>query len=43
MWWSHADTETYPRWLEEAGLLLEREAFVSEDKGHHTLMVARRA
>ena len=42
MWWSHADAETYRRWLSEAGLVVEREAFVPEGAGGHTLFVATR-
>jgi SAM-dependent methyltransferase len=42
MWWSHADAETYKRWLSEAGLRLERETFVPEDSGGHTFVLATR-
>ena len=40
MWWSHADAATYKRWLEEAGLRVEIEAFVPEGTGGHTLFLA---
>ena len=40
MWWSHADTPTYRRWLSDAGLIVERETFVPEGNGGHTLIVA---
>jgi 2-polyprenyl-3-methyl-5-hydroxy-6-metoxy-1,4-benzoquinol methylase len=42
MWWSHADTGTYRRWLTEAGLTIERETFIAEGSGGHTLMLATR-
>lgn len=42
MWWSHADAETYRRWLVEAGLRLELETFVPEGSGGHTFMLATR-
>jgi SAM-dependent methyltransferase len=42
MWWSHADTGTYRRWLTEAGLTIEREAFIAEGNGGHTLVLATR-
>jgi ubiquinone/menaquinone biosynthesis C-methylase UbiE len=42
MWWSHADAETYRRWLAEAGLRVELESFVPEGAGGHTLVLARR-
>jgi ubiquinone/menaquinone biosynthesis C-methylase UbiE len=42
MWWSHADADTYRRWLANAGLSLEREAFVPEGAGGHTFMLAAR-
>lgn len=42
MWWSHADAETYRRWLGEAGLHLEIETFVPEGDGGHTFVLARR-
>lgn len=45
MWWSHADADTYRRWLRDAGLSVEREAFVPEGAGGaggHTLFIATR-
>jgi SAM-dependent methyltransferase len=42
MWWSHADTETYKRWLADAGLRLELEKFVPEGAGGHTFVLATR-
>ncbi|TMG62008.1 MAG: class I SAM-dependent methyltransferase [Chloroflexi bacterium] len=42
MWWSHADASTYRRWFSEAGLAIERETFVPEGAGGHTLLVATR-
>lgn len=43
MWWSHADAETYRRWLTAAGFTIDREVFVPEGTGGHTLVVARAA
>ena len=40
MWWSHADTGTYRQWFVDAGLVIERETFVPEGAGGHTLVVA---
>ncbi len=42
MWWSHADTETYRRWLAEVGLRVELERFVPEGTGGHTFVIATR-
>jgi SAM-dependent methyltransferase len=42
MWWSHADANTYRRWLGEAGLYVERETFVPEGTGGHTFVLATR-
>jgi SAM-dependent methyltransferase len=42
MWWSHADAETYKRWLADAGLRLELETFVPEGAGGHTFVLATR-
>ena len=38
MWWSHADASTTRIWLERAGLVVEREEFISEGAGGHTLL-----
>jgi ubiquinone/menaquinone biosynthesis C-methylase UbiE len=43
MWWSHADASTTRTWLERAGLVVEREEFVSEGSGGHTLLWSSRA
>ena len=42
MWWSHADADTYRRWLADAGLNVERETFVPEGASGHTFVVATR-
>jgi 2-polyprenyl-3-methyl-5-hydroxy-6-metoxy-1,4-benzoquinol methylase len=41
MWWSHADTDTYRRWIAQAGLLVESEEFVPENDSGHQLFWAR--
>ncbi len=41
-WWSHADAETYRRWLADIGLRVEREAFIPEGTGGHTFVLATR-
>lgn len=43
MWWSHADRDTYQRWLETAGFQVTECSFVSEGDGGHALFWARRA
>jgi ubiquinone/menaquinone biosynthesis C-methylase UbiE len=43
MWWSHADASTTRIWLERAGLVVEREEFISEGAGGHTLLWSNRA
>lgn len=43
MWWSHADASTTRTWLERAGLVVEREEFISEGSGGHTLLWSSRA
>ena len=43
MWWSHADTATYLRWLEAAAFRIETVRFVPEKQGGHALIVARAA
>lgn len=40
MWWSHADSETYRKWVTEAGFKIERETFVPEGTGGHTFILA---
>lgn len=42
MWWSHADADTYRRWLAETGLTVELETFVPEGRGGHTFVLATR-
>jgi ubiquinone/menaquinone biosynthesis C-methylase UbiE len=42
MWWSHADSGTYRRWIAEAGLAVELETFVREGTGGHTFILATR-
>jgi 2-polyprenyl-3-methyl-5-hydroxy-6-metoxy-1,4-benzoquinol methylase len=42
MWWSHADTDTYRAWLEQAGLQVTAQGFVPEGDGGHALFWARR-
>jgi SAM-dependent methyltransferase len=42
MWWSHADVATYRSWIDQAGLLIDREEFVPEDDGGHALFWASR-
>jgi SAM-dependent methyltransferase len=41
MYWSHADRETYLRWLRDARFAIEWERFVPEDDGGHVLVLAR--
>lgn len=41
MYWSHADTPTYRRWLAERDLTIVWERFVPEDASGHTLLLAR--
>jgi SAM-dependent methyltransferase len=43
MWWSHADEDTYLRWLAETGFEVLRTRFVPEGDGGHTLVLARGA
>jgi SAM-dependent methyltransferase len=40
MWWSHADVATYRSWIDQAGLLIDREEFVPEGDGGHALFWA---
>ena len=40
MFWSHADQETYHRWLEEAGFLIVRKGLIKEGKGGHFQFLA---
>jgi SAM-dependent methyltransferase len=41
MYWSHADAETYRRWLEGAGLEVVEDEFVLEGDGGHHLFCAK--
>jgi 2-polyprenyl-3-methyl-5-hydroxy-6-metoxy-1,4-benzoquinol methylase len=43
MWWSHADAGTYRNWLTDAGFHIERQEFVPEGDGGHTLFWCRAA
>ncbi|PZS01723.1 MAG: hypothetical protein DLM56_14180 [Pseudonocardiales bacterium] len=43
MWWSHADVDTYRRWLNEAGFRVLREEFVPQGETGHSLFWVRRA
>ena len=43
MWWSHADAATNRAWIEQSGLVVEREEFLPEGDGGHVLFWARRA
>ncbi|MEU0092935.1 class I SAM-dependent methyltransferase [Kribbella sp. NPDC006257] len=43
MWWSHPDAATTRTWIEEAGLVVEREEFIPEGAGGHTLLWAYRS
>jgi ubiquinone/menaquinone biosynthesis C-methylase UbiE len=40
MWWSSADADTTRRWIEAAGLVVERAEFVPEGDSGHTLIWA---
>ena len=42
LWWSHADRDTYGRWLFQARLHVEKEHFVPEGDSGHALFWARR-
>jgi 2-polyprenyl-3-methyl-5-hydroxy-6-metoxy-1,4-benzoquinol methylase len=42
MWWSHADRDTYHRWLEVAGFEVMDVSFVPEGASGHALFWARR-
>lgn len=42
MYWSHADRDTYLRWLEVAGFSVEWHRFIPEGSGGHTLLLARK-
>jgi SAM-dependent methyltransferase len=42
MYWSHADEETYRRWLEELGFTLRERTFVPEGDSGHVLLLAQK-
>jgi len=42
MWWSHADADTYRRWIIQADMLIESDEFVPEGDSGHQLFWARR-
>lgn len=41
MYWSHADADTYLRWLTDIGFDIEWTRFIAEGDGGHTLLLAR--
>ena len=41
MYWSHGDTATYRRWLDEAGFVRCWDRFIPEGDSGHTLVLAR--
>ena len=42
MYWSHADRETYLRWLKQAGFAVLWTRFIPEGRSGHTLLLAKR-
>jgi hypothetical protein len=42
MFWSHADEQTYARWLTENGFQIEATRFIPEGKGGHAMFMARK-
>jgi len=40
MWWSHADADTYRRWLADVGLRVELQTFIPEGTGGHSFVLA---
>lgn len=42
MYWSHADEETYVRWLQDLGLHVDRRFFIPEGAGGHPVLLARK-
>lgn len=40
MYWSHADRDTYLRWVEESGFQVLWDRFIPEGSGGHTLLLA---
>ncbi len=42
MYWSHADAATYLTWFAEAGFSVQRNTFVPEGNGGHTLLRLRK-
>ena len=42
MFWSHADAETYARWITDAGLEIAEQGFVPEGDAGHALFWARK-
>jgi SAM-dependent methyltransferase len=42
MWWSEADVATYRSWIDQSGLLIDREEFVPEGDSGHALFWAHR-
>jgi len=41
MFWSHADQQTYERWLTDLGFRIEKTMFIPEGKDGHTNLLAR--
>jgi 2-polyprenyl-3-methyl-5-hydroxy-6-metoxy-1,4-benzoquinol methylase len=41
MWWSHADSATYRRWIEDVDLQILDSGFIEEGSGGHSLFWAR--
>lgn len=41
MYWSHADRETYIRWLEASGFRIVSDRFIPEGNAGHTLLLAQ--
>jgi len=41
MWWDHADAQTYRRWFEDAGLVIDEERFVPEGGGHRFVLASK--
>lgn len=42
MYWSHADRDTYVRWLEDTGFIVIWDRFIPEGNSGHSLILARK-
>jgi len=42
MYWSHADTETYRRWLADRGFKVIQEGFLPEGRAGHSILLAEK-